>query len=228
VFVCLLVFCRDIISTTLRIDSGRSVAGRSSAAAHGGGSRGYARRLFSELEASLGRDLTEAAHLASLREHMLKLLDERVRLELLVLQAASTDHSAATNNNDADESRHTSSSSSSSSSGSFGSSRHERNNRSDVDRSGSHGPSARFASSSSIAASTGVLPLRPPVSSISASSAPSAAPAPTSRSATPPVQGATGTAASATHGGNSERDPSLQRSRADSGVSSISSISRSS
>jgi hypothetical protein len=72
----------DIISATLRIDSSRATPQTRTAA--------YARRIFAELEHQLQRDLSNPTILQAVREEFLKLLDERVRMELLVLQAATT------------------------------------------------------------------------------------------------------------------------------------------
>ena len=77
---------RDIISTTLRNDPHRPLAT--------GGARGqtsilYARRLFADLEQQLTRDLSLPSVLTVVRMKFQELFEERVRLELLVLHAAT-------------------------------------------------------------------------------------------------------------------------------------------
>jgi hypothetical protein len=49
----------------------------------------YARRIFADLEVQLARDLSTPTILARVRDEFVKLLDERVRMELLVLNAAT-------------------------------------------------------------------------------------------------------------------------------------------
>lgn len=75
----------DIISTTMHLQSGRGAA----AAPNCSRTAAFARRLFAELEQQLAKDLSQSANLTVVRDQMCKLLDERVRMELLVLQAAS-------------------------------------------------------------------------------------------------------------------------------------------
>jgi chromosome segregation ATPase len=77
----------DIITTTLRIGSNIPREGTLS---RSGRTSAFARRLFAELELQLARDLSQSSILLTVREQLLKLLDERVRLELLVLQAATS------------------------------------------------------------------------------------------------------------------------------------------
>lgn len=82
--VCSSPLSRDILSTTLRVDSNRPAHTRSRASV-------YARRLLADLEVWLARDLSMPSVLQRVRVEFTRLIDERVRLELLVLAAASKD-----------------------------------------------------------------------------------------------------------------------------------------
>ena len=93
----------DIISTTLHINSGRGAG--SGAAPNRSRTAAYARRLFAELEQALAKDLSQTPHLTAVRDLMCKLLDERVRMELLVLQAASSKRGDETQDTEDEASR---------------------------------------------------------------------------------------------------------------------------
>lgn len=83
---------QDILSTTMRVDP-MPLGGRSRTGV-------YARRIFADLEVQLARDISLPSVIALVRTEFVKLLDERVRMELLVLNAATKGSTHAGTNNE--------------------------------------------------------------------------------------------------------------------------------